>query len=170
MKRAAVILGGIAIGLSACGPGPQGVGFTGIGNDPVDVARADPFSDPRLARNTVQPAIMSDLPVYRVSSNSTNPGVLAGAAIANAGKNGRNASSVRLGNEDALLSIVEVGTTRFLVARAPRGVFDKTLDASTDRRFVAAVSQLTGCYPQGGVYRGGKSKRQPQSLAVALNC
>jgi hypothetical protein len=170
MNRAAMTLGVLAMGLFACGPDPEGVGFTGIGNDPVDVARSDPFNDPRLSTNTLQPAMKSDLPVHRVSSNSTNPGVLAGAAIANAGKNGRSASSVRLGDEDALLSIVDVGGSRFLVARAPRGVFDKTLDASTDRRFVAAVAQLTGCFPQGGVYRGGKSKRQPQSLAVELSC
>lgn len=170
MKRTAMIVSVLALGLAACGPEPQGVGFTGLGDDPVDVARADAFTDPRLSPNTVQPAMTSDLPVYRVSSNSSNPGVLAGAAIANAGRNGRTASTVRLGNEDALMSIVEVGSVRFLVARAPRGVFDKTLDSTTDRRMVASVTQLTGCYPRGGVYRGGKSKKQPQSLAVALSC
>lgn len=172
MKRAAVILGVLAIGLSACGPDPEGVGFTGIGNDPVDVARSDPFSDQRLSNGAsyVPPVAQSSVPLIKVASNSYSPSVMAEKAIRNGGQTKDRAKRVTLGGEEVMLSRVQVANRLYLVARAPRSVWSQSIKPGTDRVFVSSVTQLTGCQAQGGLYRYGESKTQPRAMAVELSC
>jgi len=157
------------LGLTACGPEPQGVGFTGVGAEPVGISAAVPSLDARLSPIQNLPA-GSRLPLYRLNSTSTGQSVLAAQAMAAGGARSRTANAVELAGQTVMVSLVEGGGELFLVGRVPKSGFSQSLAPGTDRALLGAVPRLTGCRHQGKVYRAGVSQTHPASLATPLSC
>ncbi|TLP57615.1 hypothetical protein FEE96_19765 [Parasedimentitalea maritima] len=167
MMRIFVLTSLTALALTACGPAPQGVGFTGVGSEPVGLATSTSSADRRLTATQPLPS-SNGLPLHHVSSASTSQPVLAAQVMG--GSPSATAKTVELVGSKVLVSLAEANGEVFLVGQVPKSMWSQSLSPGADKALLAAVPQLTGCRHQGKVYRGGVSKTQPVALAVPLSC
>lgn len=170
MTRVFALTSLTVLALSACGPAPQGAGFTGVGSEPVGVSAATAGSDDRFAPSYSQRAAGSSLPLHQVNSTSVSQSALAAQALAAGGRTSSTASPIELAGQKVMASLTKVGGELFLVGRVPKSLGSRALDVGTDKALLGAVPQLTGCQHQGKIYRAGKSQIQPESLAIPLSC
>lgn len=169
MTRVFSLMSLTILGLTACGPAPRGVGFTGVGAEPVGISAAVPSEDTRLspAQNLQKGGT---LPLHRLNTTSTGQSVLAAQAQAVGRARSRATNAIKLAGQTVMVSLVEGGGELFLVARVPKPGSSQSLAPGTDRALLGAVPLLTGCRHQGKVYRAGVSQTQPSSLATPLSC
>jgi hypothetical protein len=169
MTRVFALTSLIALSLSACGPAPQGAGFTGVGSEPVGITRASHGPDARM-RGPQSTPVGTTLPLHQVTGATGRQSALAAQALAVGGRTSSTANALELGGYKVMVSLAEVGGEMFLVGRAPKSLGAKGLVAGTDKALLDAVPLLTGCQHQGQVYRAGKSRVQPEALAIPLTC
>ena len=169
MTRVFALTSLTVLSLSACGPAPQGAGFTGVGSEPVGVTQVSPGPDARL-RASQSALVGATLPVHRINSTSGSQSALAGQAMAAGGRTTSTANAMQLAGNKVMVSLAEVGGEMFLVGRAPKSLGAEALDPGSDKALLGVVPQLTGCYHQGQVYRVGRSQIQPEALAIPLSC
>ncbi|PCJ09446.1 MAG: hypothetical protein COB16_04615 [Rhodobacteraceae bacterium] len=169
MTRVFALFSLIALAVSACGPAPQGVGFVGIGSEPVGVTVARPGPDARLTMSQFVPP-RTTLPLHRVNSTSLSQPALAAQALAAGGRTSATAKPAELVGRKVMVSLTEVGGELFLVGRVPKSGLSQSLVPGTDRALLGAVPHLTGCHHQGKVYRAGVSQTHPEALAIPLSC
>jgi len=175
MRSALVLPAFVVLGLAACGPGPQGAGFTGIGSEPATLTAPQPG---QISVNTglgadrsgAEVAAASGLPLLQMQGAGRPAPVLAQVAMAAGGKTSKTANSVEVAGHQMMLSLVEAEDDLFLVARAPKSATGRTLAPGADRAFLASVSAVTGCSSERGVYRYGAAQTLPEGLAVVLHC
>jgi hypothetical protein len=154
--------------VAACGPAPQGVGFTGLGAEPVGLSRPLGVADAARADAAVPLAPGTDMALRRLGGPGASQPDLAARAMA--GRPGADAKAIVLSGQTVAVNLTEVGGALFLVAQAPRSLWGTPLQRDTDKALLAAVPQLTSCRAQGKVYRAGVSQTQPQAMAVPLSC
>lgn len=169
MTRVFALTSLTVLALSACGPAPQGAGFTGVGSEPVGITRASPGPDARMTASQSAPG-GNTLPLHQINSTSLSQSALAAQALAAGGRTSSTARPVQLAGHKVMASLAEVGGELFLVARLPKSLGANALVPGTDKALMGAVPQLTGCHHQGKVYRAGKSQIQPEALAIPLSC
>ena len=169
MIRALVLTSLTGLALSACGPAPKGVGFTGVGSEPVGITAPRQGPNMRLAASQSVPSD-NTLPLLRVNSSSLSQSARAAQALASGGTTSKTAKPVELASQTVMTSLAEVGGELYLVGRVPRSILSTSLKPGTDKALLGAVPQLTGCQHQGKVYRAGVSQTHPEALAIPLFC
>ncbi|MGJ8617243.1 MAG: hypothetical protein ACSHWS_10410 [Sulfitobacter sp.] len=171
--------------LSACsgklgGPPPapifggtysHSIGFTGVGAThgmgvprPVAVSQRSTYVHRQGAASTGIIRVNG----ARYASKSRHD--QAKIAIRAAGKVPDQARPVVVSGQATLLTLVDVGTTRFAVLRNQASRSNEFLKNGTNFAFAESIPTLTGCRAEGGGYGLGLGPAKPKALAMPILC
>lgn len=153
--------------LGACGPLGyyQGIGFSGLSDEPASVAEADARNGVvTRTRNTSEQLLAAPTP--SVQARASDPGSLSQAAIGAVGSSPDSTVPLHPAQNAARLGLATVNGMLHAVVLPPAG---RKLNVTDPVRLRAQVAQVSGCVPVGSMRFDGKPSRADAATTV-LDC